>query len=283
EWSALNAAFFSIDTAPADASNLVISEIHYRPEDPSDPLELAVSGDRDDYEFIELENIGDQALDLSGLRFSAGIDYTFPPQSLLESGGRVILVRDTEAFAVRYPGVTPAGEYGGRLSNDGELVELVDADGAILRRFAYNDQLPWPTAPDGDGLSLVLVAPLTNPDHAQASSWRPSVNLGGSPGESDATAFSGDPASLLEYALGSSEGSPVAGFIEIEGLIYPAFTIERNHAADDAVVAVEYSTDLIVWRTDAILEVAPHGQETWRTPAGRSDRLYWRVQVSLRE
>ncbi len=280
---ALNSAFFSIDTVPADASNLVISEIHYRPENPSDPSELAVSGDRDDYEFLELENIGDQALDLSGVRFSAGIGYTFPPQSLLEVGGRIILVRDTDAFAVRYPGVAPFAEFDGRLSNDGEALQLIDASGADLRNFVYNDQLPWPTAPDGDGFSLVLVAPQTNPDHAQAASWRPSADPGGSPGESDATTFSGDPESLLSYALGSSEGAPVAGFIELGNLRYPAFTFRRNHSADDAILAVEYSSDMLVWKTDAVLEAAPHGEETWRTPVGLPDRLFWRVQVSLRE
>ncbi len=34
EWSALNTAFFSIDSVPADASNLVISEFSYHPAEP---------------------------------------------------------------------------------------------------------------------------------------------------------------------------------------------------------------------------------------------------------
>ena len=173
EWSALNQAFFSIDTVPAGAGNLVISEIHYRPENPGDPAELAVSSDRDDYEFIELQNIAAQTVDLSGVRFLTGISYTFPPQTLLEAGARLVLARDASAFAVRYPGVTPFAEYSGRLSNDGETVQLLDADGGDIRHFAYNDQLPWPTAPDGDGFSLVLMRPATNPDHADPANWRP--------------------------------------------------------------------------------------------------------------
>jgi hypothetical protein len=66
---------------------------------------------------------------------------------------------------------------------------------------------------DGDGFSLALVAPLTNPDHTVGTNWRSSV-LNSTPGSNDATTFAGDPdadldnevtSALLEYAFGSSD------------------------------------------------------------------------------
>ena len=279
----LNSAFFTIDTEPAAASKLVISEIHYRPANPDTPEEIAISADRDDYEFIELENIGALTLDLSGARFSEGIDFTFPPQTLLAPGGRVVLVGNTAAFGVRYPGVASFGEFGGQLSNDGEQITLLDADGGTVLDFVYNDQLPWPTAPDGEGFSLVLIAPATNPAHADPTSWRPSVAGGGSPGGSDASSFSGDPEALLDYALGAPQGELRAGTMELEGLVYPTFTFPKNLAADDLVYEIEYSTDLISWRADAVLDRAPHGTETWRASEPLDDHSYWRLRVSLRE
>ncbi|MFT5109948.1 MAG: hypothetical protein ACI9UA_005600 [Pseudoalteromonas tetraodonis] len=283
EWSALNSAFFTIDTVPADASNLVISEIHYRPENPTSPEELAVSSDRDDYEFIELQNIGAQAIDLCGVRFFAGIKFTFPPQTQLEAGGRMVLARDLVAFQVRYPGVTPFAQYSGRLSNDGELIQLLDADGGDLRNFSYNDQLPWPTAPDGDGFSLVLIAAMTDPEHADPASWRPSSASGGSPGDTNATTFAGGADEFLEYALlGSSQAELSAGLVEVDGMTHSAFTFPKNHAADDVLWEVEYSTDLTAWQGDATLYSAPHGVETWRAPSASFPAIFWRVRVSLR-
>ncbi|MDG1854682.1 MAG: FN3 associated domain-containing protein, partial [Verrucomicrobiales bacterium] len=47
EWSALNEAFFSIDSEPAGSDNLVISEFNYHPFNPTRPEEIEVSSDRD--------------------------------------------------------------------------------------------------------------------------------------------------------------------------------------------------------------------------------------------
>ena len=57
DWSALNEAFFFVDTALASDTNLVISEINYRPLPPSPTEEAAGFNERSDFEFIELTNI----------------------------------------------------------------------------------------------------------------------------------------------------------------------------------------------------------------------------------
>ena len=52
-----------------------------------------------------------------------------------------------------------------------------------FRSFTYNDQLPWPVEADGDGFSLELISPESNPDHNDANNWQLSSVAGGSPGE----------------------------------------------------------------------------------------------------
>ena len=188
EWSALNSAFFSIDSEPASSSNLVISEIHYHPAEPSTVEELAESTDRDDYEFVELFNVGAKAVDLTGVLFDDGISFVFPDNTLLASGARIVLVRDLDAFTARYGSLSPgviAGQYTGRLSNDGERLALSKNGTGVLHEVTYNDQLPWPTDADGIGYPLFLVDPTSSPNHQLETSWSAHAVLGGTPGVAD--------------------------------------------------------------------------------------------------
>jgi hypothetical protein len=248
---------------PASAANLVISEIMYHPADPS-PIEMAAGfTDADQFEYLELLNIGSALVDLSNVRFSSGVDYQFAPGTTLDPGARTILVRARAAFLSRYANIDAAiidGEFlnGTGLSNGGEKLQLVSAGGSDIRNFSYDDRSPWPEGPDGDGFSLILIAPGSNPDHALAANWRSSTLVGGNPGNSDATSFTGDPdadddgdgmSAFLEYALGSSDsiagGNPI-GFTAdpSSGL---TFSHARNLAADDATLELEISSDLQAW------------------------------------
>ncbi|MDA7920097.1 CotH kinase family protein, partial [Akkermansiaceae bacterium] len=77
DWSAPAEAYFLVDTIPASAENLVISEFHYRPADAS-AIELAAGfTDRDDFEFIELMNRGSQTINLNGVKFVDGVTFDF--------------------------------------------------------------------------------------------------------------------------------------------------------------------------------------------------------------
>ena len=164
QWSALTEAEFDTGLVPAD---LVVSEFNYRPHNPALPAETAVSTDRDDFEYIELMNIGAAPLALDDYFFSDGVNFSFPPGSSIPAGGRALIVRDLAAFTARYGSPPPApilGEYTGRLSNDGERVAINTPSGPVVE-FTYNDKAPWPESADGDGPSLVLVDPLSDPDH----------------------------------------------------------------------------------------------------------------------
>ena len=91
------------------------------------------------------------------------------------------------------PAANIAGAYSGNLSNDGEQLILLANDNSIIRNFAHNDQAPWPDSSDGDGFSLTLIKPTSNPIHADPFNWRSSVDTHGSPTVSDAVNFTDDP------------------------------------------------------------------------------------------
>ncbi len=167
---------------------LRITEIMYNPADPTPDEAIAGFTDHDDFEFVELMNIsegpGATTLNLDGVAFADGINFTFG-SVLLGPGQRVVLARDAGAFAARYGStVAPLGEYAGGLANDGEDIELRDADGGTILRFAYHDGDPWPERADGVGASLVLVEAAGTPagQYVKYYRWRGSTEFGGSPG-----------------------------------------------------------------------------------------------------
>ncbi|MCD6393464.1 MAG: CotH kinase family protein, partial [Planctomycetes bacterium] len=77
EWSALNEAVYATDYA---INNLRITELMYHPTDATQ-AEKDAAGDQtlidEDFEFIELKNIGTAAINLNLVHFTDGIDFTF--------------------------------------------------------------------------------------------------------------------------------------------------------------------------------------------------------------
>lgn len=168
---------------PELRDGLVISEIHYHPLPPSTPAEQAATTDKNDFEFIELKNIGLTPLDLGEVGFTRGITFSFPTNTILAPGEFTVAVGHLAAFTARYGSNLPvAGVYSGRLDNAGERLTLAFAGSADLRDFTYDDAFPWPTAPDGSGPSLVLRQVNANPDPSAGTNWMASTVIGGTPG-----------------------------------------------------------------------------------------------------
>jgi hypothetical protein len=164
-WSALNEATFRV---VEQDRQLRITEIMYNPVG------------SDDYEFIELKNTGDDKVNLSNMTFE-GILFTFFPNTRpLAPGEFLVLVRNRQAFAERYPEVSIRGQYGGQLSNKGEQITLKDGRGQVVVSVKYDDENGWPISPDNRGDSLVLIKPDGDPNDPQ--NWQASANLNGSPG-----------------------------------------------------------------------------------------------------
>jgi len=174
-WSAIHDATFAVGPV---AESLRISEIMYHPADTGNPNDPNT-------EYIELTNIGTEPINLNLVRFTNGIDFTFPNTDL-SPGGYCIVVKDIAAFQAKYGSTPPiAGQYSGSLANDGERIELADAIGRTIHSFRYEDD--WYDRTDGEGYSLTIIDP-TNPDleqWSQPTAWRASTKKNGSPGTVD--------------------------------------------------------------------------------------------------
>lgn len=163
---------------------LRITELMYHPELP--PPGLATNAD--EFEYVELKNVGPVEVSLVGVHFSAGIEFTFTADAAvtnLAPGATVLVARNPSAFVSRYGnGLPVVGPYVGGLDNSGETVRLDDALGEKIVEVTYNNS--WYPITDGLGFSLVIVN-----EHAPwetwslKSSWRPSGQVHGSPGAAD--------------------------------------------------------------------------------------------------
>jgi len=151
---------------------LVVSEIMYHPSDSGEQLE-----------FIELYNNRAVFEDLTGCAFTDGIQYVFEAGTVIKGGGYLVLARDPAALEQAYGITGVIGPFSGRLDNNGERIALSNNNGGIVISFRYDNERPWPISPDGAGHSLVLAR--QGGDLAEASSWSPSLLIGGTPGGPD--------------------------------------------------------------------------------------------------
>jgi hypothetical protein len=241
-WSGLNFGYY-FTTTPASAANIVISEIHYNPP-----------GSADAGEFLEVMNISPQPVDLTGAQFDRGIQFAFAAGTVLGPGERAIVA----ASAADFSGPRVLGSYGpgSALDNGGEQLRLRAWDGTVIKEFIWDDVTPWPELPDGDGPSLTLIRPHTNPDPALPQNWRISVQNGGTPGGTDTVQFTGDP-------LADDDGDGVSNFVSYAlGNQLPAVSrvndqitwdIPFNPAAEDVSILPEWSADMITWLDAATL------------------------------
>ena len=263
---------------------LRITEILFAPAPPTESeLEIDSSLTAEDFEFVELTNTGSTPLDISGASFVEGISLSFPPQTILEAGQHILVVANLAAFNLRYDaGLPVAGEYTGKLSNDGEQLQILDIMGENILEFSYNDA--WYDATDEAGHSLVARNPATTPitDFDGPANWGVSLDQGGDPGSSPsgfAVTFSSwkyqnypedavsDPQvtgasvdldadtlnTVLEYGFGRNpnahdiEENYHPSLVEADGIDYLALSLRRQKNALDLSYEVQFSHDLISW------------------------------------
>ncbi len=164
----------------------MITELNYHPPDATPAeLDLVPGADDNDFEFVELSNIGSSPISLDGVRFTEGIQFAFADSSVTElaPGESILVVKNAAAFTARYGGEPiVAGQFAGgtQLANNGEQLVLIDGFGRILHDFVYDDEAPWPTSPDGGGPTLEIIDPLG--DYSSPFNWRASATALGTPG-----------------------------------------------------------------------------------------------------
>ncbi len=237
EWSALTETFFSVSTTPASAENLTISELMYHPGPPTADESAAGHVSSDDFEFIELENVGNQPVDLAGASFGDGVRFTFQPGplSVLEPGAFAVIVVDPEAYRFRYGPEAPTfnGVFEGSLDNGGESLRFLAEDGSVIQAFDYSDSGSWPETANGSGFSLVLQA--TDPD--RGDSWQASVDRGGSPGASNPTAGF----EVVINEILSNSAPPAVDAIELFNPGQSAVDVSGWFLTDDASLPKQYA------------------------------------------
>ncbi|MBI9018676.1 MAG: lamin tail domain-containing protein [Phycisphaerae bacterium] len=169
--------------------NLRVSELMYHP---GNAIAGEMDVDSDEFEFIELTNIGDTTLDLTGVLFTEGISFSFTGSNItsLAPGEFVLAVKNVSAFQSRYGTALDAkiaGQYDDKLSNGGEMIKLEDIAQGVILSFTYDDSAGWPVEADGDGYSLVPIASAMD-DQDQGildlpDSWQLSAQINGNPGQ----------------------------------------------------------------------------------------------------
>ena len=196
--------------------NLRITEINYA-GNPSD-------------DFIELTNLGNLSIDISGVRLLDGISAVIPEGTVLAPGASVIVVSDRN----RYP--TAVAGYSRQLNDSGEEIELrlpLPYRAAILR-IAYEESWAPATGSSGLGRTLVFTGDTRAPvAWGRSTEWGASDEIGGSPG-SFSTALSTPYTDWLAI-----DAQP---FISREAVLFPI--IPRLESGQ---ISLESSDDLMNW------------------------------------
>jgi hypothetical protein len=203
------------------AGNLKITEVFYNP-----PAFADFAGNT--LEFLEIKSVAAGPLDLSGASFS-GVTYTFPPGSTLDPGQHLVLASNATHLQAKYPWVTVFDSYTGQLDNAGEWIQLLDSQNNLVAEIAYDDNAPWPTAPDGGGYSLVPTQPNPTGGQNEVGLWRVSTQVGGSPGEDDPEPTLSLPIVLVQPAdVTGTVGQAATFFCRVRGYPSPDMIWQRD-------------------------------------------------------
>lgn len=153
----VNASFdLQISDNDTQTPDLVISEIMYN------------NPGADDYEYLEIVNNDNEAVNMTGFTFTEGFNFTFP-NFTLQPGEYVVLASDSATFEAAF-GFAPFEFESGALNNGGEDVELRDVGGNVVDYVDYSPNAPWDADANGSGSALIL-CDLTA-DNNDPSNWR---------------------------------------------------------------------------------------------------------------
>ena len=225
------------------ALNIVINEINYNSASNFE------TGD-----WVEFYNKGDIAVDVSGWVFKDSDDnhqFVIPDGTVMDADSYLVIARDKDLLMSKFPGISPVlGDMTFGLSGGGELIRLFNNLGTLIDYVEYDDALPWPEEPDGNGPTLELINP--DYDNSLPSSWQ---------GSYVAVAPHGTPTALNSvFDVGISEIN--YGMVEIS--VYP------NPVINDAWIVIPTGSEL---RNGVIRIYNMQGKEVMFMPV-REDRSY---------
>jgi hypothetical protein len=121
-----------IPAAQAENPPIEFGTVQYNPD----------SGNQDQ-EYIELRNPNPVAVDISGWSLADAVSHTFLPGTVIPAGQSVYVSPNVVEFRARTSGPSGGqglfiqGDYSGHLSNYGETVRLLAADGTEIASYSY--------------------------------------------------------------------------------------------------------------------------------------------------
>jgi hypothetical protein len=170
---------FDYANAPWRVEDVVINEIMFNP--------ISLESDQ---EYVELHNRSGATVNLSGWKFTAGIDFEFPPNTTLAAGGYGVVAKNAARLRTNYPAGqlttnNTFGDFEGTLKNGGERLALGKPDTIlstnllgevstnlihiVVSEVTYNQGGRWGRWADGGGSSLELIDP--DADALRPSNW----------------------------------------------------------------------------------------------------------------
>lgn len=158
--------------------NIVIHELMYNP----------VTGEQDD-QFVEIYNRSASAVDLSGWRFTSGIDFAFAPGTTIPASGYMVVAKDLQRMLTNYTQLkttNAVGNFDGQLKRGGERVALAKPgigpnEFITISEVTYMTGGRWSDLANGRGSSLELTDPdadatlapnWAGSDETQKSTWK---------------------------------------------------------------------------------------------------------------
>jgi len=150
----------------SDFPNLVITEIHYNPED------------GEEYEFVEIANAGESPVNLKNFKLTGDIQFQFPDESIL-AGEYAVIAKNAAMYQGQGYKVYQ-WQYGNLLNSSGSIL-FEDHQGKLIEYVNYDIKHWWPIEPNGSGPSLELHH--NSLENMVSSSWRSSYQNGGTAGK----------------------------------------------------------------------------------------------------
>ncbi|MEZ5326138.1 MAG: lamin tail domain-containing protein [Verrucomicrobiales bacterium] len=300
-WSPVSEACFHFADLPK-LGDIVISEVNSEPQGDSKA------------EFVEIRNVTERSLDLSGVQFTDGIAARVAPEDrvILHAGETALFVENLQEFRARYPNVPDsqiAAEFTGQLSRAGERLTLRDQFGELLVTLTFRKNERWPATSDAGQTLEFRGGAGSHPENAAL--WQLSAAPGGTPGETGAeptelagwlasrgiadaaqtVPVSGLPA-LLYYALGEDNlNKALTGRLpELTTLDAVSLTLRytRRASATDLIYFFEQSGDLQTWSAETqpepvSVEPAENGSEMVTVKVQTAGAgSYWRLALRVR-
>ncbi len=167
--------FGPVGQANAGPATLRITEVM------SDPIE---PGRDAAFEWVEILNTGDAAIDLAGWRIEDGTRGDMLPAALILPGAYAVIAGASAVFEPSVQVMRVAdGEIGNGLANNGDLLRLVHPDGTVVDAMSFGENASvfadGPEAP-GAGVTVGVIDPDVADD---AANW--ALTLRPTPGEAN--------------------------------------------------------------------------------------------------